>query len=54
MAIDLTRTISVYGTIDAGIFAAGDCRHGATNQVVAAAGEGAAVAIHIREFLRTR
>ncbi|MFW9779692.1 MAG: FAD-dependent oxidoreductase [Candidatus Heimdallarchaeota archaeon] len=35
----------------AGIFAAGDCRHGSTKQAVAAAGEGAAVAIAMRGFL---
>ncbi|MFW9855254.1 MAG: FAD-dependent oxidoreductase [Candidatus Thorarchaeota archaeon] len=35
----------------AGIFAAGDCRLGSTKQAVAAAGEGAAVAIAIRGFL---
>ncbi|MEM9556408.1 MAG: FAD-dependent oxidoreductase [Acidobacteriota bacterium] len=35
-----------------GIFAAGDLRAGSTKQVASAAGEGAAVAIGIREFLR--
>ncbi|MFX0181904.1 MAG: FAD-dependent oxidoreductase, partial [Candidatus Hodarchaeota archaeon] len=34
-----------------GIFAAGDCRQGSTKQAVAAAGEGAAAAIMIRDFL---
>jgi thioredoxin reductase (NADPH) len=34
-----------------GIFAAGDCRLGSVKQAVAAAGEGAAAAIAIREFL---
>ena len=34
-----------------GIFAAGDCRKGSVKQAVAAAGEGAAAAISIREFL---
>ena len=37
-----------------GIFAAGDCRKTAVKQVVSAAGEGAAAAIHIREYLRNR
>jgi thioredoxin reductase (NADPH) len=35
-----------------GVFAAGDVRHGSTKQVASAVGEGAAVAISIREFLR--
>jgi len=35
-----------------GIFAAGDARHGSTKQVASAVGEGAAVSISIREFLR--
>ena len=35
-----------------GIFAAGDVRHGSTKQVASAVGEGAAVSISIREFLR--
>ncbi|MHA1978184.1 MAG: NAD(P)/FAD-dependent oxidoreductase, partial [Candidatus Hodarchaeales archaeon] len=34
-----------------GIFAAGDCRLGSVKQAVAAAGEGAAAAIAIREYL---
>jgi thioredoxin reductase (NADPH) len=37
-----------------GIFAAGDVRHGSTKQVASAVGEGAAAAITIREFLKTR
>ncbi|MHA1908280.1 MAG: FAD-dependent oxidoreductase [Candidatus Thorarchaeota archaeon] len=37
-----------------GIFAAGDCRSGATNQAISAAGEGASAAISIREFLKKR
>jgi thioredoxin reductase (NADPH) len=37
-----------------GIFAAGDVRHGSTKQVASAVGEGAAVAISIREFLRSK
>jgi len=35
-----------------GIFAAGDARHGSTKQVASAAGEGAAAALLIREYLR--
>ncbi|MHA2501683.1 MAG: FAD-dependent oxidoreductase [Candidatus Kariarchaeaceae archaeon] len=35
-----------------GLFAAGDVRSGATNQAVSAMGEGAAAAIHIREFVQ--
>ena len=35
-----------------GIFAAGDVRHGSTEQVASAVGEGAAASISIREFLR--
>lgn len=36
----------------AGVFAAGDVRHGSTKQVASAVGEGAAAAISIREFLK--
>ncbi len=36
-----------------GIFAAGDMRQGSTKQVAAAAGEGASVALMIREYLKT-
>lgn len=36
-----------------GIFAAGDVRAGSTKQVASASGEGAAVALMIREYLRT-
>jgi thioredoxin reductase (NADPH) len=36
-----------------GVFAAGDVRHGATNQVASAVGEGAAAALSIREHLKT-
>jgi thioredoxin reductase (NADPH) len=36
-----------------GIFAAGDVRAGATNQVAAAAGEGATAALLIREYLKS-
>ncbi len=34
-----------------GVFAAGDCRAGSTNQAASAAGEGAAVALAIRRYL---
>jgi thioredoxin reductase (NADPH) len=34
-----------------GVFAAGDCRAGSTNQAASAAGEGAAVALSIRRYL---
>jgi len=37
-----------------GIFTAGDARHGSVKQVASAVGEGAAAAISIREFLRTK
>lgn len=36
-----------------GIFAAGDCRLGSTKQAASAAGEGATVALMIREYLKT-
>lgn len=35
-----------------GVFAAGDVRHGATAQVASAAGEGAAVMLMVRQYLR--
>lgn len=35
-----------------GLFVAGDCREGSTKQAVSAMGEGAATAIHIRDYLR--
>ena len=35
-----------------GVFAAGDVRMGSTKQVVSAAGEGAAAALAIREYLK--
>ena len=35
-----------------GLFAAGDCRSGSTQQAASAAGEGAAVALMVREYLR--
>jgi thioredoxin reductase (NADPH) len=36
-----------------GVFAAGDARAGSTKQLVSAAGEGAAAALMVREYLRT-
>ncbi len=47
------RDPSVLETSVPGIFAAGDVRHGSTKQVASAAGEGAAAALLIREYLRT-
>jgi len=41
-----------FQTSTTGIFAAGDVRAGSTKQLVSAAGEGAAAALAIREFLR--
>jgi thioredoxin reductase (NADPH) len=41
-----------FQTSTEGIFAAGDVRSGSTKQLVSAAGEGAAVALAIREHLR--
>ena len=41
-----------FETSIAGLFAAGDVRHGSTKQVASAVGEGAAASISIREFLR--
>ena len=41
-----------FETSMAGVFAAGDVRHGSTKQVASAVGEGAAAAISIREFLK--
>ena len=41
-----------FETSVAGIFAAGDVRHGSTKQVASAVGEGAAASISIREFLQ--
>ena len=35
-----------------GVFAAGDVRSGSTKQVASAAGEGAAVALQVREYLK--
>jgi thioredoxin reductase (NADPH) len=41
-----------FETSIAGLFAAGDVRHGSTKQVATAVGEGAAASMSIREFLR--
>lgn len=49
---DLGR--AAFETSLAGVFAAGDVRHGSTKQVASAVGEGAAAAIAIREWLRAR
>ena len=48
------RTDSHFGTKLPGVYAAGDVRSGATKQAVAATGEGAAAAIAMRDYLRTR
>jgi thioredoxin reductase (NADPH) len=37
-----------------GVFAAGDCRVGSTKQIVSAMGEGATVALMVREYLERR
>ena len=37
-----------------GVFAAGDCRSGSTKQVASAVGEGATVALMVREYLEAR
>jgi len=37
-----------------GLFAAGDCRSGSTQQAASAAGEGAAVALMVRNFLKKK
>lgn len=51
----LTNEDSEYAhqTVVPGIFAAGDVRHGAVQQAVTAAGEGAAAAIEIANWLKT-
>lgn len=48
---DFIVTNNEFQSSGRGIFAAGDCRQGSTKQAVAAAGEGAAAAIMIRDFL---
>jgi len=46
------RTDMAFQTSTKGVFAAGDVRAGSTKQLVSAAGEGAAAALAIREYLR--
>ena len=48
-----TREPAALETSVPGIFAAGDARRGSTKQVASAAGEGAAVALLVREYLKT-
>lgn len=48
-----TRDPAVLETSIPGIFAAGDVRAGSTKQVASAAGEGATVALLVREYLKT-
>jgi thioredoxin reductase (NADPH) len=48
----LERRPMAFETSMPGVFAAGDVRHGSTNQVASAVGEGAAAALSIREYLR--
>ncbi|MCB0107784.1 MAG: FAD-dependent oxidoreductase, partial [Caldilineaceae bacterium] len=47
------REPAVLETSVPGIFAAGDVRAGSTKQVASAAGEGATVALLVREYLKT-
>ncbi|MFC1879812.1 FAD-dependent oxidoreductase, partial [Chloroflexota bacterium] len=47
------RPPSAFETSVAGVFVAGDVRHGSTKQVASAVGEGAAAALMIREYLKT-
>ena len=47
------REPQAFETSAAGVFAAGDVRHGSIKQVASAVGEGAAAAISIREFLKS-
>ena len=47
------RTNSGMQTSQKGIFAAGDVREGATAQAASAAGEGASVALMIRQYLQS-
>jgi len=50
-AIGLIKTNDDLMTNIDGVFAAGDVRHGATMQIASATGEGATVALRIREYL---
>ena len=52
--LGLVKTDNHLQTNVTGIFASGDVRSGATRQVASAVGEGAAVAISIREYLDER
>ncbi len=45
------KTSETLGTNVEGVFAAGDVRAGSTKQVASAVGEGAAVALMIRQYL---
>ena len=47
-----SRQPLMFETSVPGIFAAGDVREGSTKQVATAAGEGAAVAMLVREYLK--
>lgn len=47
------RTSQTFETSIPGVFAAGDVRKGSTKQAASAAGEGAAVALMIREYLKS-
>jgi thioredoxin reductase (NADPH) len=47
------KTDSDLMTTAAGVFAAGDVRGGSTKQAASAAGEGATVALMIRQYLQT-
>jgi thioredoxin reductase (NADPH) len=47
------RERHAFETSVSGVFAAGDVRHGSTKQVASAVGEGAAVAIAIRQYLKS-
>ena len=48
-----TATTSSHQTLIPGLYVAGDLRSGAVRQVVTAAGDGAAAAVEISQFLRT-
>lgn len=47
----LVKTDAHFATSLSGVFASGDVRSGAVRQVVSAAGEGAAVALSLREYI---
>ena len=56
LALDSSGFVATSPTLETslpGVFAAGDARAGSTKQLVSAAGEGATVALMIREYLRT-